>query len=297
MPSRIQSTRWCFTINNFTPQDEARLQDLKPKYLVYGRETGEGGTPHLQGFVIFERNITFHAAKTQIGPTAHIEKAEGTSAQASEYCKKQDPEPFEWGTCPAQGKRTDWDEFLKWVKDQETRVSRKDLILNFPKLWCRYSERLQEIADAHAPVPALVAGQPRDGWQRELVDELAGQPSERGIHFYVDEDGNSGKSWFCGYMLQENYDDVQILKTGKEADMCYAIDPTKKIYLLDVPRSRMEYLQYSVLEQLKDMMVFSTKYSSQMKVLSHRPHVVVMCNEMPDLEKLSADRYIIKEIN
>lgn len=290
-----RAKRWVFTLNNYTPQDEARLQALQPTYLVYGREVGESGTPHLQGFVIWETALRFNACKTQIGATAHLEVAKGTSPQAADYAKK-DGDIYEYGTCPSQGQRTDWDQFIEWVKVQDTRITRKDLILNFPKLWCRYSERLQEIADAHAPPLTFVTGEPRTGWQRELVDQLSGQPDQRGIRFMVDEDGNSGKSWFCAYMLQTKPEEVQILKTGKEADMCYAIDPSKKIFLLDVPRSRMEYLQYSVLEQLKDRMVFSTKYTSQMKVLSHLPHVVVMCNEHPDLTKLSADRYNVTTI-
>lgn len=97
-------------------------------------------------------------------------------------------------------------------------------------------------------------------------------------------------------MMQTKPEKVQILKTGKESDMCYAINEDKSIFLLDVPRSRMEFLQYSVLEQLKDRMVFSTKYNSQMKILRSPTHVVVFCNEHPDETKLSADRYNVINI-
>lgn len=290
-----RARRWVFTINNFTPQDEERLQALQPKYLVYGRETGESGTPHLQGFVIFEVSLRFNSVKTQIGQNAHIETARGTTAQASQYCKK-DGDYFEYGDMGQQGSRSDWDQYIEWVQAQETRISQRDIIRAFPRLWARYHQRLIEIAEAHSPVPQLVVGQPRDGWQRELVDLVGNEPHERGIHFYVDPDGNSGKSWICAYLLQTMPEKTQILKTGKEADMCYAVDESKSIFLLDVPRSRMEFLQYSVLEQLKDRMVFSTKYNSQMKILPLPTHVIVMCNEQPDMNKLSVDRYIINNI-
>jgi hypothetical protein len=92
-------------------------------------------------------------------------------------------------------------------------------------------------------------------------------------------------------MISKRPDECQLLKVGKEADMCYAIDESKTIFLIDVPRSKMEFLQYSVLEQLKDRMVFSTKYNSRMKILRSTPHVVVFCNEAPDKSKLSRDRF------
>lgn len=289
-----RARRWCFTLNNFTPQDEQRLQALQPKYLVYGRETGQSGTPHLQGFVIFEAPLRLAAAKTQIGDTAHLETARGTSDQASTYCKK-DGDYYEHGSLGAQGKRTDWDEFFEWIKDQQHRPSQKEIITTFPKLWARYSQRMLEISDAFVAPPQLVDGSPR-GWQVHLEELLNVDPDPRHVIFNVDETGNTGKSWFCAHMLQSKPDEVQVLKMGKEADMCYAIDENKSIFLIDVPRSRMEYFQYSVVEQLKDRMVFSTKYNSRLKILRKKTHVVVMCNEHPDMEKLSADRYNIVEI-
>ena len=79
--------------------------------------------------------------------------------------------------------------------------------------------------------------------------------------------------------------------------MAYAVDPDKRVFFINVPRLGMEFLQYSILEQLKDRMVFSTKYTSEMKVLRTNVHVVVFCNEMPDMDKMSADRPIIRGID
>jgi hypothetical protein len=74
------------------------------------------------------------------------------------------------------------------------------------------------------------------------------------------------------------------------------VDESKRIFLFNIPRGQMEYLQYSVMEQLKDRMVFSPKYQSSTKLLRFVPHVVVFCNEAPDMEKMTADRYILKEL-
>ena len=251
----MQSSRWCFTINNYTPQDEQRLQQLECKYLVYGREVGSANeTPHLQGFCIFQQRKRLSSAKDSLGQTAHLEAARGNSLQASEYCKK-DGDYFEKGECPTQGKRTDWDRFMDWVSSLDSQPTQKEIICEFPQLWVRYHQRLLEICGALAPPPNLTNGNCRPGWQTDLETTLSDDADPRHITFVVDTEGNRGKSWFCSYMISKRPDECQLLKVGKEADMCYAIDESKTIFLIDVPRSKMEFLQYSVLEQLKDRMV------------------------------------------
>jgi len=74
------------------------------------------------------------------------------------------------------------------------------------------------------------------------------------------------------------------------------VDVRSRIFLVNVPRGQMEYLNYGVLEMLKDRMVLSPKYESSMKILLNCPHVIVFCNEDPDMSKMSADRYVIHEL-
>ena len=40
-----QSKNWCFTVNNYSVLDDQTLQDMPYKYLIYGREVGDEGTP------------------------------------------------------------------------------------------------------------------------------------------------------------------------------------------------------------------------------------------------------------
>ena len=64
-----------------------------------------------------------------------------------------------------------------------------------------------------------------------------------------------------------------------------------------MPRGEIEFLQYSILESLKDQMIISTKYQGRTKILRKVPHVVVFTNEHPDMTKLSIDRYKIIQLS
>lgn len=112
--------------------------------------------------------------------------------------------------------------------------------------------------------------------------------------FYVDPEGGKGKSWFQAWYLTKHPETTQVLSGGKRDDIAHSIDQSKSVFFFNIPRGGMEFLQYTILEQLKDQMVFSPKYNSQMKFLSKTPHVLVFCNEQPDLNKMTEDRYTIR---
>jgi hypothetical protein len=58
---------------------------LGMEYIV-GKEVGESGTPHLQGFVHHEKR--FRWSELKLPPQIHWEKALGSVPQNFEYCKK-----------------------------------------------------------------------------------------------------------------------------------------------------------------------------------------------------------------
>lgn len=90
-----RGVRWVFTLNNYTEDDVSRLGRLGGdldrsgvSYLCYGREVGESGTPHLQGFVILSRRRHLAGVRELISTRGHFEICRGTPQQASDYCKK-----------------------------------------------------------------------------------------------------------------------------------------------------------------------------------------------------------------
>jgi hypothetical protein len=288
-----QSRRWCFTLNNYTPAESAALTTLgqngSTTYLVFGRETGASGTPHLQGFAIFATNQRLAAARLLI-PRAHLEVARGTSLQAAAYCKKE-ADFEEFGTPPNQGKRNDFADFKEWVLEQPSKPTAARVAQEHPAIFIRYG-RVMEWVDLVYPAPILVTGTPR-AWQSNLAASLDGDADDRKIIFVVDQVGGCGKSWFVRWWLSRNGELTQVLSIGKRDDLAYAIDESKKYFFFDIPRSQSEFLQYSVFEKLKDRLVFSPKYGSRTKILTHVPFVVVFMNEEPDRNKLTHDRYRI----
>ena len=106
---------WCFTINNPIPDDYLAPEDVT--YAVVGNETGEGGTPHIQGYVVFPKQLRLSAVKKLL-PRAHLEIARGTPQEASDYCKKEG-DFAEIGTFPvtqADVQRQKWASLLEQAK-------------------------------------------------------------------------------------------------------------------------------------------------------------------------------------
>lgn len=298
MPSHA-AKRWCFTINNYTAAEQQAILDSADRfvYLVIGRERGDSGTPHLQGFLILQTKLRLANVKALPGfQRAHLENSRGTPKQASDYCKK-DGDFDEFGDLPEsnQGKRTDFESLKEWIKNQPGPISNAALAEEFPSLYGRYKAACLDFVELFGAKAKLVSGNLR-GWQAELDERIrTREPDDRKIMFVVDEDGRKGKSWLTRYWFSTR-DDLQRLSVGKRDDLAFAIDPSKKLFVFDIPRGQMEFLQYSILEQIKDQMIFSPKYESQCKIIPHKSHVVVFCNEEPDRTKMTSDRYKILRI-
>ena len=294
------SKHFVFTHNNYDAEVLQRYRDLladddKFHYAVFGQEIAPTtGTRHLQGYVCF-RTRTRIATVRRLFRGAHVEIARGTPIQCRDYCKK-DGDFTEFGRfddIPFQGKRTEFDKFKEWLLEQPSWPDDSHIAHNWTSLYIRYGKKLCELRDLICPRPTLETGSYNEGWQDELQQYLDESPEDdRKIRFYVDEEGNKGKTWFIRKWISDN-NDAQCFGPGKRDDIAYAVNCTKRIFFFNIPRDNMQYLQYGILESIKDRLVFSTKYMPTTKILVHNPHVIVFCNEYPDMTKLSEDRYDI----
>lgn len=292
MPSP-QAVRWVFTLNNYSDDDIAKLATLVPtvcSYLIYGKETCPTTlTPHLQGYLHFVKRQTLSGAKALLGNQSfHLEASKGTPEQAAEYCKKEGSF-VEFGQPPKGGKRNDWHDIRDWMAALDCPPSDRDLLDKAPHLWARNRPALLKMAQLLCPPHRLVEGDPRE-WQERLSSLIDAEPNDRTIYFVVDPPGNNGKTWFQKWYLSKRPNDVQLLLMGKRDDMAYSVDDTKSVFMINVPRGSMEFLQYAILEMIKDRVVHSPKYESTTKFFKKKTHVIVFCNEYPVLTKMTQDR-------
>lgn len=136
-----QGKNWVVTLNNYTEDERQALLTCACKYVVLGREVGEQGVPHLQGYIRFATNQRLRAVRA-ISPRAHWELSRGNFQQASDYCKK-DGDFEEVGDPPVQGQRSDLLEVAEKVKQG---VSVQAIANDHSVTYIRYHRGIRELA-------------------------------------------------------------------------------------------------------------------------------------------------------
>lgn len=138
---------WCFTLNNYTNEEEEFLKLINCEYLVFGKEVGENGTAHLQGYIEFSTNRKLNRIKREISERAHWERRKGKAVQAAEYCKK-DGDIFEKGEIskPNQGRRNDLEEVSEMVREGKGMKDIVEVCSSFQSM--RFAENLLKYKEA-----------------------------------------------------------------------------------------------------------------------------------------------------
>lgn len=241
------SIKWCFTINNYTENDIDMLNKYDgSKFLIFSKEVGKSGTPHLQGYIEFKQKC--RPMECFPVKNIHWEKAKGTKVHNMNYITK-----------------TNVDYYLNG----------------------HLSRSLDIITELYP-------------WQTRVIDIIKKSADPRAIHWYHEPIGNAGKSALVKYIC---FHYKAIVLSNKGADMKYGIVKYKEkhniypdIIIIDIPRSvDLNYFSYTAVEEIKNGCFFSSKYECDM-VMMNPPHMMVFSNEIPDLNKMSKDRWHIHEI-
>lgn len=301
-----QSKYWMFTINNYAPEDDP-LQWVGRNgvsYVVYQKEKGSEGTPHLQGYCEVDKKKSLGGMK-KLHSRAHWDLRNGTQEQAIAYCTKRDETyvagPWEAGTRfqSKQGQRTDLEAACAVALEKGIPAAVKE----FPAEFSRYYKGIEYVVDTQLQEQireeeaAEFDGAVLRPWQEDLLAKLQSPPDDRKINWYWESTGNVGKTWMARYLMTKHK--ATVLDCSKKADLMYMLkDHRGKVVVFNIVRSIDEqFMQhvYTCCEQIKDGLVINTKYQSR-RIPLGKQHVVVFANIPPDETKWSSDRCIKKEI-
>ena len=86
----VRAESYVFTINNYTIEDVKRLVSLKePWYVLFGKEVGASGTPHLQGVLWREDDVRFRRSQGEklLGGRAYLDPVKDWLESVG-YCLK-----------------------------------------------------------------------------------------------------------------------------------------------------------------------------------------------------------------
>lgn len=137
-------------------------------------------------------------------------------------------------------------------------------------------------------------------YQEYILSILKEEPNDRNIYWFYETNGNVGKTCFTKYLCAEKN---ALCLSGKAADVKHGVvswldkkGTTPRIIIYDIPRSfDNEYLNYESLESIKSMMFYSGKFEGTM-VNGPPCHLIIFSNELPNIKKLSVDRWRIFKI-
>lgn len=191
---------WCFTLNNPGEDDlkeiQARTHGLNRTYIVVGREVGEQGTPHLQGYVEF-KSVKSLTQVRAINPRIHWEARRGTAPEAAAYCKKEGNVALELGECSQQGKRSDLQEIAEQIVSQKRPLV--EVAEAAPSQWVRYHRGFTALYNTvhmkpRTEMPTIwwVYGESGSGKTRFCTDQ------HKDSHYMKDN-----SMWWDGYNQEE----------------------------------------------------------------------------------------------
>ncbi|UMM62401.1 putative rep [Little bittern circovirus] len=162
--------KWCMTLNNYTQKEVDSLIEVwtkeAPAYAIIGKEKGEKGTPHLQGYINFGRlNRKRLSGMKKIQPRAHWEVARGTDHDSEKYCSKEGEVILTLGSPQTAGERKDLKDAVSML---QAGSSLMEVAKECPETYVRYGRGLRDYMNMSGLVQAR-------NWKTE-VHVLVGPP-------------------------------------------------------------------------------------------------------------------------
>nr|WPR18757.1 MAG: replication polyprotein [Skomarfal virus 50] len=142
-----RNRNWCFTLNNYSEIEFNKWCQWITAYCnfgIIGKEVGEGGTPHLQGYFERKNAVGFSVLKNFCGRSS-FRVANGSGEDNFNYCSKEDKYWIHGEYKKKKpGKRTD----LITLRDEVmSGLSIDNIALERPDMYHQYGRTLNKLED------------------------------------------------------------------------------------------------------------------------------------------------------
>lgn len=285
---------------------------------------------HLQGYIAFKRPTRVSAVKKILPGEAHIEAANSEVAIAK-YCNKQDTK-VEGGLVIELGEIIDISDrsragklakkmgityeegliTLPSVKRMKTSVVEKlidgtsfmDIVREQPEMLTENMTTLRNNAEAmkkdakEERMREWANSVTLKPWQQALDTELALKPDGRRITVYIDQEGNTGKSFYIKYKKCMEPLSTLVLSSSKTDNMLYTaskMDDPKYVFL-DLYKNMSDHVNYGAIEAIKNGQFMNSKYDSGEIIWSTTPHFVIFTNVALQWDQMIKDRWHVREL-
>lgn len=290
-----RSKNWIFTDFELLNFENIFKNDDNIRGLAWGLEQCPSTLKeHNQGYVQFNSVKRLTEVKKKFGTKCiNVRIMKGTFKQNLLYCSK-DNKFKTLGKFMTQGKSGDIMGIWESLKEG---ISNYDLIEDDPLV---FATNIRFIKEARRAIKEQNTKEYLEEWVKNIVlnerqkkwHEVITNQNDRKVSWVYDLKGGSGKTIYSKYLLAQG--NAIRFTNSRSKDIAYAYNGEKYV-IFDFSRSLENHVNYDIIEQIKNGMLFSSKYESSSKIFEP-PKILIMSNFYPDISKLSEDRWDIKVV-
>ncbi len=262
-PAPVKPRRMCFTLNNWKNEELSQtiqyFEKVSKGYVIGKEIAPDTGTPHLQGYVEFKKQIRFSTLKKTL-PRFHWIKSNGTRDDNINYCTKEGDYVCTWPIPKT------WQEIL--LEEEYSDVK-----------WHPWQQDIIDIVESKPDRRTI-------HWYWEGKGNVGKSYIAKYLWLKYDciiATGKAGDVFNQVLLWMQRVNKSKKISKWKQSP---------KLVIVDIPRSSLGYLNYGALEQLKNGMMYSGKYEGGVVALKP-PHVICFANDRPEVMEMSRDRFNI----
>lgn len=294
---RFQGCRVMLTYSHHLPK-QAVMDDIvaklgfAPKFIRCAHETADERHPYPHTHILIHfgknfkcqnsRRLDFIHEEVVVHPNWNPVTTNTHWRNSTKYLAKEDPDNADLLDSPVSLAQTIWD--CSTIQDALLRCNTVNEATGVIALY------------AHKPRDAPICAEPDFPWHTVAKQLVCGASDGRTIHWFCDPVGGTGKSWLTRWACVNDH--AYAITTGCSIHhfatiIAGAIDSgwNQRCIIFDLPRQCEDLDRiYTLLEACCDGVVTATKYQGK-TVWFNKPVVIVLANWMPNMGRMSLDRW------